>query len=531
VRWAEKVSDRTVWGRAVVQATSGAREMALVLGVVLLLVVGRSAVFVLFEQAQFDADQAVMGLMAKHIAQGRAFPFYQYAQSYVMVVEAWLAAPSLALFGLSVASLRLPLVLLNVAAGWLLVVLLVRELKLRPLMALVPTLLFAAAPPVLAAELVTALGGNIEPFVYVLLLWLCRSRPVLFGVIFVVGFLNREFTAYAVTSLLAVEVLQRRLWQRDNLRQKALAALVAVVVWQLAGLVRVHADAMGPGTAGMRLPQVTTNASVAIGFICPDVDPVRIGTNLASLVTTQLGTLLGTAPFRLIEANIASPTSQGAPGFWPIFAALLVVLTMRVTSFSWRALVTERRASTEGTGGVRPSAESSAGFGIYLVLIGVQSGVAWAVSRCGDLDPMTLRYALLAVLAPIGVIALHLAEEKRQWWRSLTIGMVMIWVAVSMRAHVELARYYLSDPGPSEYRRLADELVARDLRYVKTDYWAAYMISFLTDERVTATPVTFMRVIEYDREVANHADRAIFVSRKPCEGGERFRYWYFCKLP
>jgi hypothetical protein len=497
----------------------GTGELALVLGIILLLVAGRSAVFVLYEPAQFDADQAVMGLMAKHIAQGRAFPFYQYAQNYIMVVEAWLAAPSVAVLGLSVTSLRLPLVLLNVAAGWLLVALLVSELKLRPLIALVPALPFVAGPPVLAAELITALGVNIEPFVYVLLLWICRSRPVLFGIIFVVGFLNREFTAYAVTSLLAVEALQGRLWQRHNLREKAVAALVAVIVWQLAALVQVRADVMGPGTAGMRLPQ-PSNVAVAMGFVCRDFDPARMGGNLASLVTTQLGTILGIAPFRLVRVNIASPTWQGVPGLWPLFGALLAVVSARATWLSWRPLIAERRAADGKTGGV--------GFGVYLVLIGVQSAVAWAISRCGGLDPLTLRYGLLAVLAPIGVLALHLTLEEHRLWRTLTMGLVMIGFAASVHAHVDLARYYASNPGPSEYRLLADELVARGLTHVKADYWAAYMISFLSDEQVLATATDYMRVLEYDRKVASHKGRAVLISREPCVGGERFRRWYFC---
>ena len=140
--------------RALQAATS--TEGLLVLAIVTLVVVGRSLVFVMFEQAQFDADQAVMGLMAKHIAELRAFPFYAYANDYLLVVEAWLSAPFLALFGTSVAALRLPLVLLNLVAGGLLVTVLARELHLRPLVALVPALFFVAAPPVLAAELLTA---------------------------------------------------------------------------------------------------------------------------------------------------------------------------------------------------------------------------------------------------------------------------------------------------------------------------------------------------------------------------------------
>ena len=38
-------------------------------------------------------------------------------------------------------------------------------------------------------------------------------------------------------------------------------------------------------------------------------------------------------------------------------------------------------------------------------LIGLQSGVVWAVSRCGPLHPMTLRYGLLSVFLPVAIVA------------------------------------------------------------------------------------------------------------------------------
>ena len=43
-----------------------------------------------WEQAQFDSDQAVFGLMAKHLAEGRAFPVFMYGQSYILAVESWM---------------------------------------------------------------------------------------------------------------------------------------------------------------------------------------------------------------------------------------------------------------------------------------------------------------------------------------------------------------------------------------------------------------------------------------------------------
>src|SRR5258706_9618200 len=84
------------------------------------LVIARSTVFVFWPAAQFDADQAVTGLMAKHLAELRAFPVFWYGQTYMLGVEAWLAAPLMALFGASVTVLKLPLLAMNVAIALLL---------------------------------------------------------------------------------------------------------------------------------------------------------------------------------------------------------------------------------------------------------------------------------------------------------------------------------------------------------------------------------------------------------------------------
>src|SRR5262245_2064039 len=66
-----------------------------IVGVVFL---ARTAAFIL-PQVHFDADQAVTGLMAKHVAEGRAFPVFQYGHQYVLVLESWLAAGLVVLTG------------------------------------------------------------------------------------------------------------------------------------------------------------------------------------------------------------------------------------------------------------------------------------------------------------------------------------------------------------------------------------------------------------------------------------------------
>src|SRR3981189_3342611 len=97
------------------------RGLALALAAVVVLVVFRSALFGFRRQLAFDSDQAVFGLMAKHLIEGRAFPLFMYGQNYILAVEAWLAAPVFLMAGVSAGALRFPLLLVNVAVGVLLV--------------------------------------------------------------------------------------------------------------------------------------------------------------------------------------------------------------------------------------------------------------------------------------------------------------------------------------------------------------------------------------------------------------------------
>ena len=172
------------------------QEWRLSAAIVVLAVLFRSAFLVLWPLVAFDSDQAVTGLMAKHLAELRAFPVFYYGQNYMLAIEAWLAAPVFAVAGVSVTGLRLPLLAINIAIALLLLRGLVRETGLRPAVALVPTLLFALAAPGVTARLLDANGGNVEPLLYVLLLWMTRHRPRWCGFIFAIGFLQREFLVY-----------------------------------------------------------------------------------------------------------------------------------------------------------------------------------------------------------------------------------------------------------------------------------------------------------------------------------------------
>ena len=72
------------------------------------------------------------------------------------------------------------------------------------------TLFLRAARARHGRAVVEANGDNIEPFLYIVLIWLTRSRPNWGGLVLGIGFLNREFTIYGLAALLTLEAAHRR---------------------------------------------------------------------------------------------------------------------------------------------------------------------------------------------------------------------------------------------------------------------------------------------------------------------------------
>src|SRR4029453_3219104 len=148
---------------------------------------------------------------------------------------------------------------------------------LRPWYGLAASLFFVFAPPFTSAHLIEAGGGNIEPFLWVLLLWPLRHRPLLFGVVLALCFLNREFTIYAVLVLLAAELVTGRIFQAPVFRQWLLAFVAFVAVWDGILALKPYADLNGPGTRGELIAgfggSQMENLTNRIGQGAPDFPP------------------------------------------------------------------------------------------------------------------------------------------------------------------------------------------------------------------------------------------------------------------
>ena len=193
-------------------------------------------------------------------------------------------------------------------------------------------------PPIMAKLLAETGGGNPEPFLYVLLLWVLRARPLAFGLVFAFGFAHREFTVYGVTALVAVAVLadrrvnDERLQSRGACRHRLLRRLASdprrlpVFECHLVPVARL----LFPSQAR------TTSAALLA------VSALRLNTVLPSmawLFGNFFGVVFGATNHRFVDFGLRSTLSAGVPGvagFWPVLGLILAAALVRVVWISIR---------------------------------------------------------------------------------------------------------------------------------------------------------------------------------------------------
>lgn len=481
------------------------RELLWTIAILSVLVIARSLVYTIYEQAYFDSDQAIVGLMAKHLSEGRAFPLFFYGQAYMLAVEAWWMVPFFWIGGPTVAALRASLVATNLAIVVLLVVGLVRWGGLRPRMAGLAAMFFVLAPPVTAAFLLEAQGGNVEPFFWVLLLYFVRRRPLVFGAVLAVAFLNREFSIYAVPVLLAGDLIQRRLFRVESARYWLLATSTFVLVTGLVHSLTPYADLTGPGTRGQlqqdsQVENLTQRMSLQGGEIVARFTAIAgdVGAGL-------LGAREMTLPFATQGRNWL---------FWPAAIAMLAA-TVRLVMLLRRADARQRLAA--------------APFGAYVGGVGLVAAAAvFAVRPATGMPP---RYLLLTLLIPIGVAAMLFLLESSAPIRRAVVAGVLLWTGLSALDHVRLASRYAGGHEPNPLRTLADALVARGVTVTEANYWRAYKLTFLAKEAVRVSSIEFARITEYQWLASNQGDRLRQLAERPCDGGEPIEGWFLCPVP
>jgi hypothetical protein len=461
------------------------------------LVLVRSAPFLIWGHIDFDSDQAIVGLMAKHVSEFRRFPLFFYDQNYMLGVQSWIIAPFFWVARPSIAVLKTPLVILNAVAAIVLMRTISSRAGLRPAVGFVAVLPFIVPTPVVSASYLQTLGSSgIEPLLYVLILWVLRSRPVAFGALLAIGFLHREFTMYAVPALALVHALDGSLFTRAALAWAARALAGFAAVWVALDYLRLHLEGLS----------LILQAQMLGRHACVEI--AQLPARFRYVVDTAVPVLFGGTTMPLNTYGLRSSAVVGWAALGWLAGATLVGMLVRL-AWRWRS----GRA-----GDVR--------WGMYLATIGAIALAAYTVTCSLSIGAHpTVRYINLAVLVPIGVFAMLMAREPSRIVRSAAIAAFVLWGAVNLVDNVRVIREAAVHPAADPHRQLTDFLLGHQIRYARASYWDAYVVDFLSNERVIVGSFIPTRIPEYERLVEENRATAVQVVRKPCEGWTTIGAW------
>jgi hypothetical protein len=340
------------------------------------------------------------------------------------------------------------------------------------------------------------------PFLYVLLFWFLRHRPIWLGTVAAIGFLNREFSIYGLPMLLLVDLKDRRLFNTDGIRRWVLVGVASLAVLQTVQALKPYADYYGPGTRGQLLRGFDESQAGNLRQRMT-LDPSALPRRAAAMLIEHAPKLLGARPFDDGFGLRGHPALR-----WPLLVALAAI-GVRVAF-----LALGRPLS------VPP-------IGLYLTGVGVLAAAVYVLTRPAD-TPVD-RYFVLVLFVPTGLTALHLAVEPLRAVRWAVIGGVLCWSAYSAADHAALAMRFFGEPPAHELRDVIDALRRRDVRVAEAGYWRAYKLTFLAREEVKIAATDFARIDEY-QQLANAAGPSLVSIREhPCPGGQVVGAYYLCE--
>jgi 4-amino-4-deoxy-L-arabinose transferase-like glycosyltransferase len=430
---------------------------ALVVGLALRLAVIASPL------GEIDGDEAVVGLMARHIAFIGERPVFYWGQPYLGSLEAFTAAPFFRVFDSSTLLLKL---IPTVYSLGLLALSAILARRLFGVPAALATAAYLALPPAMWAVWSTKARGGYAELLFLgqalllVTLALAESRDrrlaLLWGILAGLAFWTHLLAIVYVAPAVIFLILARR--------SKWSAAEAGLVV--------------GGGLLGM-LPLLVEN--VANGFLTlaallqpPDL-PLDFGAQFVRIFRVGIPVLLGLAQPTTSQTMFDADWLQRPAGHLWVAVLAVVVLTAALATH----LPSLRRLAACG-------ADRRSGPALLLIVaLAVPPTVA--LTRFGFFvsEP---RYALpLYAVIPLLAGALFLARVPTlaRWLAVASVLAFNMWSLVSTDPRLWRPEDTL-DSTVQTRAQLVQYLVAQDRHQMYTDYWIGYPIMFETRETVLA---------------------------------------------
>ena len=222
-----------------------------------------------------------------------------------------------------------------------------------------------------------------------------------------------------------------------------------------------------------------------------------------------LPVLSGGTPMELNTWGLRSSAVVGSSIIGWVVCGALTVMLVRL-AWLWRLRRTE----------------SDVRFGVYLALVGCCALAAYSLTCTLAIGTHPIvRYVNLALLFPIGCFAVFMGWEPSVRLRRTMIVVFALWGTANLVDNLQVVRAAAVAPLPNPHRELTNFLLSHQIRFARADYWDAYVVDFLSGERVTVASFGPARIPEYERRVNENLDTAVYIERLPCEGWTQVAAW------
>ena len=415
-----------------------------------------------------NSDEAALGLMARHVLHGQ-FTTFLWGTPYGGPQEAWLAAPLFAVFGSSVAALRVIPTAVDLAG-----VLLLWRVGRRTI-------------------------GERQAVVAAALCWIWPPETLVLAVK-EIGFYASNTFYCALVLLLVLRAFERP----DAVRVGVLGLVLGLAVWETTQIVPLAVPAVA--WLVWRRPAVVRRAWAAVPLAVVGALPFIVWTlthhfhslMMSSGLSSSYGWRLRTfaSPVLAMALGLRLPSTQA----WQIpFGIGAVVFVAAVVLFFIGAYVSRGRPVSL----------------LYTVCLVYPFVMAISPRSYGTIDP----HYLTTLMPVFALLVAQLARSVLSSALVLVAGAALTfgWV----HASYDRARHDTSDSSatPRSIAPLIATLDGLHVDRVYTTYWIAYRLDFESNERIIAVENKFDRVSIRDGDVVPGPDP--FVRYRPYERSVR----------
>lgn len=463
-----------------------------------------------------DSDEGTMGIEAMHIAFRGAHPVYFYGQNYMGVLEAYLGAFFMHLFGVSLFSLRLGMVFM--LALFLIAFYFLARLLYTKGLAIVALILVGLGNDTLLERELKAVGGGVETLLFgtlalLLAAWLAftagqeqrqqkrwQRRLAYFGWGAAVGlglwshFLVAPFLLAGGLILLVFCWQEWRSWAIPCLLFGLIIGGIPLIYYNLTVPLSQNSLAVALSIVGGKDP----GAGVVIGhvpFIKHIVGTFGYGLPLSTLFPSVCN--LNVLPFygKVVPTTLSCSVEQGG---WSLIYLSLLLIGMAMAIVSLQQLIknysTRRETWTE-----EQRQAAAIHFGrLMLLFAGLLTILLYLASNLTAAKPWSVRYLIgLSIILP-GIIwplwhGLR-SHSDVTWGRFISMVfryslLALFGVVLLVGTVITFSEIPSAEAAHTNDQNLIQALEQRGIDRFYSEYWTCYRLVFLSREQLICSVV------------------------------------------